>query len=100
NLISDTARGVALARTGGEMLLERPAGQAPIVLLVAPVGPLTTLHRLPTISASALVLFNDPARPAGQPTKRLQALFGLTKAETTLAQALLDGRRLTEIAAS
>jgi DNA-binding CsgD family transcriptional regulator len=94
-LIADAAS--TFGRTGGEMLMERPAGQQPIVLLISPIGPMTA-HGLPPITAGALVLFNDPARQARQPAKRLQALFGLTKAEAMLAQALLDGHRLTEIA--
>jgi DNA-binding CsgD family transcriptional regulator len=88
-------------RVGGEMLVGRPAGQPPIVLLIAPAGPMTTLHGLPPVSAgAALILFNDPARRARHPTKRLQALFGLTKTEVVLAPALLDGKRLAEFAAS
>jgi len=46
------------------------------------------------------VLLHDPARRVKPPVKRLRALFGLTGAEATLAQGLLDGRRLAEIAAS
>jgi DNA-binding CsgD family transcriptional regulator len=97
-LIAAATGALGLAPAGGEMLVGR-AGQPPIALLVAPVGPTTTLSSLAPVPA-ALVLLHDPARRAAHPTKRLQALFGLTAAEAMLAQGLLDGKRLTEIAAA
>ncbi|MEJ0068536.1 MAG: hypothetical protein WDO24_07210 [Pseudomonadota bacterium] len=81
--------------------MARAAGQPPIILLIAPVGPMTALHSLPPAIGRR--------RGAVQRTRRVtrdtrrngfRALFGLTKAEAMLAQALLDGKRLTEIASS
>jgi DNA-binding CsgD family transcriptional regulator len=98
-LITAAAGGPERERAGGEMLVGRPAGRLPITLLVSPVGPVTTLHSLAPVPV-ALVLLHDPARHVLHPIKRLRALFGLTEAEAKLAQGLLDGRRLAEIASS
>ncbi|MBI3513246.1 MAG: helix-turn-helix transcriptional regulator, partial [Proteobacteria bacterium] len=84
-------------RMGGEMAVVRTDGRPPITVLVTPIGPTTTLNNLAPVSA-ALVLVHDPARQLAHPSKRLRARFGLTQAETALAHALLDGKRLAEIA--
>jgi DNA-binding CsgD family transcriptional regulator len=85
-------------RIGGEMLIRRPTDQPPITVLVTPVGPMTTLYSLAPVP-TALVLLHDPTRHAPDSTPRLRAVFGLTKAEAALARGLINGMRLTEIAA-
>lgn len=97
-LVAAATGALGLDPVGGEMLVAR-AERAPIAMLVTPAGPTTTLSSLTPVPA-ALVLLHDPAHRASHPTKRLQALFGLTAAEAALALGLLDGKRLTEIAAA
>ncbi|MBV8166060.1 MAG: hypothetical protein JO021_04655 [Alphaproteobacteria bacterium] len=66
------------------------------IVTVTPGGRAMTLHSLaPT--AVALVMLHDP-RGAAPPAARLQSVFGLTAAETALAQGLIAGQRLAEIA--
>jgi len=84
-------------QAGGETRLGAAAGMTAIVT-VTPAGRAMTLHSLaPT--AVALVMLHDPRGAAPSPA-RLQGTFGLTPAETVLAQGLIAGQRLAEIAAT
>jgi DNA-binding CsgD family transcriptional regulator len=98
--IIDAATGdVECERVSDEMLVGRAAGRWPIALLVAPGGTTTTTPNGAPVPV-ALVLLHDPGRHVRHPIKRLRALFGWTDAEARLAQGLLDGHRLAEIASS
>ena len=90
--------GVAVTTgAGGTMVIHRSAEQAPLEVLVTPAGPVSTLYNLAPTTA-ALVLLRDRmvAATAGL---GLRERFDLTNSEAALAQGLLDGKRLTDIAA-
>ncbi len=86
------------AGAGGEMLIRQDAAQS-IGVLVIPAGPLPTLYDLAPVPA-ALVLLDDWARRATPSTYGLGLRFGLTDSEAALARGLIDGKRLSEIAAA
>jgi len=89
----------ATTGVGGEMLIQRQVGQPPMSLLVTPAGSVTTVYDLVPVSA-ALVLLQDLVPRRTRPPKGLRLRFGLTDAEVQLAEALLDGQRLSTIAAN
>jgi DNA-binding CsgD family transcriptional regulator len=95
------SRLVGIAATqgiGGEMLIRRQPGEAPIGVLVTPAGPVTTLYNLAPVAA-ALVLLQDRSHRPTRSIAGLRGRFDLTKTEAALAQSLLDGKRLTDVAA-
>ena len=82
---------------GGSLLVSRPSGRRPFAVLIAPLSADLTLAREHQAPA-ALILITDLER---QPTvlgRRLVELFGLTPAEACLAAALVEGKRLEDIA--
>lgn len=81
--------------TGGHLVLQRPTGKAPYVLLVSPL-------RLPGADLGhpgrVALFITDPERPAGSPEVTLALVYQLTPAETRLAAALAQGLTLSEAA--
>jgi DNA-binding CsgD family transcriptional regulator len=96
HLIKDAAAGASRCGAGGGACrLSRRDGSS-YAVMVTPLQPET--QGGPSVP-TALVLVSDPDRkPARPPEGSLRALYGLTAAEEVLALALLDGRRLREIA--
>jgi DNA-binding CsgD family transcriptional regulator/PAS domain-containing protein len=96
-LISDatlTSAGKA-ASGGGSMAVTRSCGR-PLTLLVSPLMPSVTLPL--TQEPGAVVFLTDP--DAGEPShpERIAAMFGLTPAESKMADQLVQGRTLAEAA--
>lgn len=82
---------------GGAMRLAQGEGRAPLALIAAPFP--CGLTGLPTpTAASALVTLVDLGAPLAAPARRLAEIFGLSKAESELALALLEGKHAEEIA--
>jgi DNA-binding CsgD family transcriptional regulator len=80
----------------GTLVVRRRSGQRPLSVLVAPLrGGVSFQLELP---ATAILLVMDPeqARPAAD--GHLRALYGLTRAEARIAQALLEADRLADVA--
>jgi len=77
------------AGTGGSLLLERPSGRRPLSVTIVP------MHRetewgfpAPPI---AIVFVVDPERKGAPSEARLRALFGMTRAEATVASLISKG---------
>jgi DNA-binding CsgD family transcriptional regulator len=82
-------------QAGGVLSLATVAGDRMFLL----VSPFRSRHLgLGPPLPAAVIIFSDPQISAGKPEKALQALFGLTGAETRLLMALLDGQGLAEYA--
>ena len=79
---------------GGAMTLPRGGGKCPLQLLVTPFR---TEDSKPT--SRVLVLATDPEQATRFPDTMLRQLYGLTGAETEIANGLLTGFSLEEIAA-
>ncbi len=88
-----TKRAAGTPRCCGEMLVSRGCGQ-PLALLVMP-GPDWAPGRE---GATALLLLTDPQARLSGLAERIRRMYGLTKAEARVAEAVLDGKRPEEIA--
>lgn len=84
------------ADAGGRMWIARPSGKRPYSLLVAPRSRQRD-GRTPG-SGMVIVLISDPERAPRTENVWLHERYGLTPAETRLAQALVAGRSLREYA--
>ena len=74
--------------------LERSSGLQPLQLLASPLPPGNRQHS----KADLVLLVTDPGQPVNYPDGVLRALYGLTPAETEIANGLLTGYTLEEIA--
>lgn len=86
---SAAARGEGTA-AGGVLALDRPSGARELALLIAP------LAREPGVSGrwpAAIVFVSDPEQADQPPETVLRRLYGLTRAEASLAAQLLPRRR-------
>ena len=87
--------GRADKRDGGAMLIARPSGKLPYAVVVMP---LTAATGGEVKATRALVFLSDLAHRNNELAPRLSQLFGLSKAEARVAAAIVEGRRLQEIA--
>jgi len=87
------AGSATLSHPGGAIAVPRPSGKRPFYAAVFPL-------RLPVMTGPAhvLVLVTDPEASASFPGEILKTLFGLTHAEAGIANALLAGNSIEEIA--
>jgi DNA-binding CsgD family transcriptional regulator/PAS domain-containing protein len=83
-----------LGHPGGALALGRTSKQRPLQLLITPVRP---AGKLPS-QVRVLLLATDPDRTVDFPDAVLRQIYGLTPAETEIANALLTGFSLEEIA--
>ena len=83
-----------LGHSGGALALGRSSGKRPLQVLVTPVR-LIEKYRS---SVRVLILATDPDRAVSFPDAVLRGTYGLTPAETGIANALLTGFSLEEIA--
>jgi DNA-binding CsgD family transcriptional regulator/PAS domain-containing protein len=83
-----------LGQAGGALSLGRSMQRRPIQVLVTPVRVMDK-HRA---SVRVLILATDPERTVHFPDAILRQTYGLTPAETEIANALLTGFSLEEIA--
>jgi DNA-binding CsgD family transcriptional regulator len=91
-------RGAACAAPGksAALLVARPSGKQPFVLLVAPLRPVRDEADIATARMTVLIADLDGRRAVLAP--RLIQLFGLSKAEARVAAGVAGGLRLHEIA--
>jgi DNA-binding CsgD family transcriptional regulator len=80
----------------GTLAVRRRSGQRPLSVLVALLRGEHPIRLGPPATAVLLVTDPERARPAAD--THLRALYGLTKAEARVAQALLDADRLADVA--
>jgi DNA-binding CsgD family transcriptional regulator len=81
------------SRPPGAVAIARPSGKQPLQAIISPLrlsGELLPAH--------ALVLVADPERTYDLPGDVLKTLYGLTPSEAEIANALLAGRSVAEIA--
>jgi DNA-binding CsgD family transcriptional regulator len=78
------------------MLIARPSGRRPYVLLVSPLH--VNRRRIDDQRPTVVVFASDPEWTPEVPAARLSHLYGLTPAEAQLAQQLASGLDLCEIA--
>jgi DNA-binding CsgD family transcriptional regulator/PAS domain-containing protein len=83
-----------LGHAGGALALARSSGRRPLQVLITPVR-LIDKYRA---SARVLILATDPELTVHFPDAILRHTYGLTPAETDIANALLTGFSLDEIA--
>jgi DNA-binding CsgD family transcriptional regulator len=83
-----------LGHPGGALALGRSAHDRPLQLLITPVRLTGEQHS----AVRVLVLITDPDRAVNFPDAVLRQIYGLTPAETEIANALLTGCSLDEIA--
>jgi DNA-binding CsgD family transcriptional regulator/PAS domain-containing protein len=92
-LVAATAD-LTLQHPGGALSLTRRRGKPHLNLLITPL-------RLPQsrrATARVLLLLSDPTQPVAFPDAVLRSLYALTPAETEIANGLLTGLSLEEIA--
>lgn len=94
--LASAASGAAPAQPGGAISLPRPSGKRPLQALVSPLR-LATQGQSP--SARVLVLITDPEASVDVPREILSVLYGLTSSEVEVANGLLAGLSLEQIAA-
>jgi DNA-binding CsgD family transcriptional regulator/PAS domain-containing protein len=82
--------------SGGALSLSRPSGAQPLPILVAPFSG----KRLADGACwpAAIVFIGNSEQEARSPADLLRQLYGLTRAEASLAAILLQGKDLTEAA--
>jgi DNA-binding CsgD family transcriptional regulator len=87
--IALSARREDVANAGGSLLLERPSGRRPLSVTVAPLRGETawSLNALPYV----IVFVADPEQDSELPESRLRALYGMTRAEATVAGLISKG---------
>jgi DNA-binding CsgD family transcriptional regulator len=74
--------------------LERSSGRQPLQLLASPLSIENRAHS----HADLVLLVTDPEQPVNYPDGVLRSLYGLTPAQTEIANGLLTGYTLDEIA--
>lgn len=82
------------AEAAHAMALHRSGSHQPLQLLASPLPP---AHRIRSC-ADLVLLVNDPESTVNYPDHVLHALYGLTPAQTEVANGLLTGYTLEEIA--
>jgi DNA-binding CsgD family transcriptional regulator len=86
-----------LGHPGGALALARPSSShstRPLQLLIAPVR----LDDKPSAPVRVLILATDPDQAIDLPDAALREFYGLTPAESEIANALLSGSSLDEVA--
>jgi DNA-binding CsgD family transcriptional regulator len=78
------------------LAVRRRSGQRPLSVLVAPLRGADSAQLEPL--ATAILLVSDPERVRPAADGHFRALYGLTKAEARIADALLDADRLADVA--
>jgi len=89
-----SAAGMESGAAGGAIALERPSGKRALQVLVTPFRNADPFRS----PARVLVLATDPERVVHFPDAILRALYDLTPAETEIANGLLTGFSLDEVA--
>jgi DNA-binding CsgD family transcriptional regulator len=87
-----TASGARLSCPGGAVLLPRASGRRPLHALVLP------LRLSVDLPAHVLVRITDPETPASHSAAILASFYGFTRAESEIANSLLAGLSIDEIA--
>jgi len=95
------ARDARAPAEAGALLVARPSGKRPLAVLVAPLVPAPDEDSGAAARMTVLLADlegSDRDGRGGALAPRLSQLFGLSKAEARVAAAIVEGRRLQEIA--
>jgi DNA-binding CsgD family transcriptional regulator/PAS domain-containing protein len=84
--------------TGAPLHLTRPSGRAAYTLIFAPTGARAQIALDQSRIAEVIVLLHDPAQVLDIPADVFQRYFRFTPAEARLAQGLLQGLSIDDIA--
>ncbi len=87
---------VSPSSSDSAMRVRRPSGKRPYAILVGPVY--GSYPALSSVRPAVCLVITDPEHQPLPPGDRLQALFGLTPAETRLASLLAAGEDLRQAA--
>lgn len=82
------------ARTAAGLRVARPSSKPDYVVQIVP------LERTPAHEGSAAIFITDPCEEHRVDARLLESVYGLTSAESRIAEALLGDQSLCEIAAS
>jgi DNA-binding CsgD family transcriptional regulator len=93
HLIENAAAGTSDGPSAGCMLIARDTGRSPYVVRVAPVSAGLTRFDLPMVM---ILVSNSDKKPVSE--TELTQLYGLSPAESRVALALTQGKRMTELA--
>ncbi len=97
-ILAKAVGGGKAAPSPGAMLVSR-LGRKPLQIVAAPFRPeMASVPGHAERRAVATVFITDPEQRTATPADTLRALFSLTRAESHLAVALLDGKSLNEAA--
>lgn len=101
-MIARASSGESGTRAGGAMLIERAAHDAPLQVLVAPLGTHRVIEGATAVSrrGTAMLVITDPQAARRGVEQRLIALFGLTPAEARVAGEVGKGHEPRDIAAT
>lgn len=101
-MIARASSSEAGTRAGGAMLIERAAHDAPLQVLVAPLGTHRVIDGVTAVSrrGTAMLVMTDPQAARRGVEQRLIALFGLTPAEARVAGEVGKGHEPRDIAAT
>jgi DNA-binding CsgD family transcriptional regulator len=91
------ARAETSGRVGADLLIARPSGLRPYIVTIAPLG-LSNAILGDSIAPRAAVYVIDPTRHPSSTGKRLADLLRLTPAERRVAEGLLEGLTLADLA--
>jgi DNA-binding CsgD family transcriptional regulator len=86
-------RGGDLRQTGVDFHVPRPSGAAPYLVSVRPL-----LDKAATKGAVAVVFIRDPVTASAASLRALREMFGMTRAEAHLAQAIQAGTPVSRYA--
>lgn len=81
---------------GARLVVSRPSGRRPLIMTILPMGAASSPVDIGR--RAVLVLVTDPCRGVAIDPASLAELFGFTRAEATVAIAMLDGKTLKGVA--
>ncbi|WP_321782781.1 helix-turn-helix transcriptional regulator [Paraburkholderia sp. J94] len=104
-MIARASAGETGTRAGGAMLINRTAREAPLQVLIAPLGTHRAIEGATTATTvsrrgTAMLVITDPLAARRGVEQRLIALFGLTPAEARVAGEVGKGQEPRDIAAT
>lgn len=88
-LVTGTGGSRTSTQAGGAIALVRPSGRPSLSVLVSPLFEQTAAERR---CPCAAIFVSDPERRAASTYELLRRLYGLTRAEASLASVLMQGR--------
>lgn len=89
---------VGAEQAGGVIGLSHPATRHPLAVMVKPVATSELANMVDGIPVYVAIYLNDPARPLAISPESIGQLYGLTRTESQIAIAMVNGMSVEEIA--